>query len=138
MVSQVIDNTSVAGLRSLIQELLRSQLGTFANGRKAIAVEPPQVPQSGVGLHIYISRHAERLNRETYQYKVSLVQFDTSEIGLQKLDQAIALMRSAFPCRREIIMPYREEMFPQITFFLAAYQSFHTPPLIPVGIIHGF
>lgn len=119
-------------LNRQLRSLLTNQLGTFADGKQAIHVEPPQAPPIGVGVHCYIQRQCVQLTNDTYQWRVDLVLHGGTgatpatkavhETNLQKFDQAIALMRQKFPMRREVILPYREDLPPQMTFQIVVSQ----------------
>lgn len=113
-------------LLEFMRQLLVDELGLFKNGRQAIAVEPPQVPTSGTGLHITIARQAQQLTSEVYTFKVTLVQFDLSEIGYQKFDTAVQKIRSAFVLRSEYFPAFQENLPVQAVFLINGYQTFHT------------
>jgi hypothetical protein len=114
---------TISGILTQVKTLLTAELGTFKNGKPAIWVEPPASPEVGTGLHVYLCRYEQRLTQEIYQWQVVLRQRDTSEAGLVKLDAAIKKMRSRFYNRREVILPYSEDRYPQANFYLPYSQS---------------
>jgi len=131
---------AVSELAQMVRSLLKDQLGTFADGGSAIWVEPPQAPQSGKGVHVYIQRHCSQLTNALYQWRVALVlrggkgrtdaEHVAYEQNLQKYDLAIALMRQKFPSSREISTPYREDLPPQTTFLVAVVQLMNTQKIV--------
>ena len=107
-------------LRSAIADLLKEELGTFANGLPSIWVEPPSTPKGNVsgGVEVSISRfknvsssslllNNQQLN--SYEWIVVVKLGDRSTEGYSKFNSAIEKMRRYFPRRRETISPYSEE-----------------------------
>lgn len=124
-------------LITILRSLLSPHLGKFADGRTALWVEPPQSPKVGNGLHVFINRHYSQMSNRLGQWRVSFVLHGdraTSEtlyeINLQKFDAAILAMRSHFPSRREIALPFREDIPPQISFLLSVDHTYTKPMLI--------
>ncbi|MBW4580690.1 MAG: hypothetical protein KME42_14085 [Tildeniella nuda ZEHNDER 1965/U140] len=127
-----IHNPVVADLVAKLRSLLSAQLGTLADGKQAVRAEPPQVTPVGKGVHAIVQRHFTQLTNDTYQWRVDLVlhgspgktpaEYAIYEANLQKFDRAIALMRSAFPVRRESIPSYREDLPPQAIFQITVRQ----------------
>ena len=130
----MMGNAKIATVTGILRDLLTNELGTFANSRKAIWVEPPAsppMPNTAPGLCCIIGRYPEQQTAEVYQYRVTLTQYDTSAAGIAVLDTAIARVRRRFPVRREPIPPYTEEDYPRavfrLQFHLSAYpQLFHS------------
>lgn len=106
---------TIADVQTLLREVLAPYLGTFNNGRSAIAVEPPAVPSSGTGLHVYIQRQPVMISGNNYKWVVTMVMYGDDWI---KWDGAIAAMRSRFARRTEAIMPYSEGYLARTTFGL--------------------
>ena len=122
------NDNQLADITGILRSLLANELGTFANGRTALWVEPPKSPTVGVGLHVYIKRQPSQVTYDLYRWDVTLRQYDRTNEGLQKMDDAIAKIRKRFPNRREIIPPFREDDYPQafisLEFQRHAYPDF--------------
>jgi hypothetical protein len=125
--------STIFGVWSLLKTLLADELGTFANGKPAIAIEPPQVPKAGIGLHVTIARYTQQLTTVIEQWQIVLVQRDRSAEGIGKLDSAIAKMRKTFPLAREVFLPYQEGFNFQVNYLIPAYKTF-TATVLPTHI----
>jgi hypothetical protein len=130
--------TAIADIRSVLTNLLSSELGIFTNGKPAIWVEPPQTPFGSVtGLQCVIQRY-QNLNTtkvlhnsqtaENFDWIIVLTQFDPTDNGMQKLDSAVTKIRLRFPRRRERIMPFRENAYPQVSYLLNFSQVVNNYP----------
>lgn len=124
-------------LITLLRSRLASYLGTFADGRQAIWVEPPQSPKVGTGLHVFIERHYTQLSNEYGQWRVTFVLHGDRaaddiayEANLQKFDGAIQEMRRTFPKRREVAIPFREDLPPQVSFLVCVANHYTKPMLV--------
>jgi hypothetical protein len=107
-------------LRSAIADLLKVELGTFANNQPAIWVEPPSTPKGGAsgGVEVSISRFKNvsssflMLNNQQeqrYEWIVSIKLHERTPEVFTKFSNAIEKIRRYFPRRRETISPYSEE-----------------------------
>jgi len=120
--------TAIAPLRSILSTLLTNELGTFSSGKKAIWVEPPQVPAGTVtGLQCVIERYSNlntstvlhnHQSAENFDWIIVLTQFDRTDGGIQKLDSAVQKIRQRFPRRRERILAFMENAYPQVSYLL--------------------
>jgi hypothetical protein len=117
----------VAELRSILANLLETEIGTFANGQTATWVEPPAAPSGVTGLECIIGRTPGMLISEalsSYQiyqnveWTVTLVQFERTDVGAKKFADAICKIRKRFPNHRERMLPFTEDFYPQVTFFI--------------------
>lgn len=120
--------TDVTKIRDILRAMLIDELGTFSNGRKAIQIEPPQVPAgTATGLQCVIQRYFNlntsrvlhnNQTAENFDWVIVLTQFDRTDNGLQKLDSAVQKIRQRFPRKRERIMPFKENAYPQVSYLL--------------------
>ena len=109
----------VVDLRNTIADLLTAEIGTLAQtNRPAIWVEPPETPIGGTGLQVVIQRFSIKMTNALYQWKVTLLAYDKSQSGIQKLESAVCKLRQHFPEHREIALPFREDAYPQIDFYV--------------------
>jgi hypothetical protein len=114
-------DNKVTTIRNLINQSIGDYLGTFANGEKAIWIEPPIPPEFGQGMHCIIKRYSRRLGlTSNYEWLINLVFVPANieavdETNQSKFDQCIDKFRDAFPRSREIHQVYRG-FYPQITF----------------------
>lgn len=118
-------------LRQAIADLLKDELGTFANGQTAIWVEPPSTPKGAAtgGLEVSINRFKNvssstlLLNsqqEQRYEWIVSIKTIgDRTTEEYSKFSNAIEKMRRYFPRRRETISPYSEDENLMVTFRLS-------------------
>lgn len=111
-------------LEKTIRELLVAELGEFAPGKPAVAIEPPIAPNTGNGLYASISRQPNKLSQSLSKWDVTLRQYDRTELGWRKFDGAIAKMRKRFPLSSETILPFAEDRFSQATFSIDVDQYF--------------
>jgi hypothetical protein len=103
--------------------LLSDQLGTFRGGDKAIWILPPDSPQRGNGIHLYIDRYTTKLTNAIYQQRLTLVQFDRDESGCALFEEALIKLRRRFPNARETVLPYRKETALTASFLLPVYRT---------------
>jgi hypothetical protein len=126
---------SVAELQRKLRDLLNEQLGVFANGKKSIFVEPPSAPKGSItgGVQCIITRYRNVSTvdnfgggdgGENFEWIVSITAIDTSDAGLKKFDDAIAVMRENFPLRRETIMHWNDLAYPMVTYRLGSYSVY--------------
>lgn len=108
---------------SRIKKALDAELGTFAGGIKAIAIEPPEPPKSGTGLHVSIDRYPSRLSKQQYQFRVFLKQYDLSDSGVTAFDSALSKMRMTFTDSVERSVPYVEGKPLRHFFYVNAWQT---------------
>lgn len=101
-----------------IEKLLSAELGTFGNGDPAVCVIPPDAPGRGSGLHVYIDEFANKLSNTLYQQRVSLVQFDRSQAGVDRLRSALLKLQSRYPPAKPIPLPYRKEATLEVSFLI--------------------
>lgn len=122
---------SISAMVAELSNLLADYIGTFSNGLKAIWVEPPYIPPqlSCTGLQVVIGRIPEDLqpqkpcigSQQAIQrkfWRVTLVQFDLSDEGIDKLDGAIAAIQRRFPSNRMRSPETTEDSYPQVSFLL--------------------
>lgn len=111
-------------IEATLRTLLKEELGEFRAGMPAIAVEPPQMPNSGSGLHVSIERHPRKLSQGTSRLMVTLRQYDRSPLGLVKFDNAIEKMKAKFPLGTDVIPPFEADKVTQAVFQIDCYQYY--------------
>jgi hypothetical protein len=112
------EQNTILDLRMSLEAHLEKYLGKFENGRIAIAVEPPQTPKPGGGLHCFIGRIPELLQPGLGCWVVTLRQYSQTDAELTKLDLAVRKIKRAYPMHRCSVLPFNELSFPQVTFRL--------------------
>ncbi len=119
------NDPNAATLFQIIATELASELGTFANGKRAITIEPPTAPKPGSGLHVFISRYGTQLTNKLYQYRVSMVMVSREETDYKTFDLAIRKMRQKFPQHREVMIAneFSENRYPQVNYLICVNQS---------------
>lgn len=121
------NDNSIADISAILRDVLQPFLGTFKSGQTAIWVEPPESPIPGTGLHCYINRYPLQVNDSTYQWRVTLTQYDKTNAGMIVLDNAIRAMRQRFPVRREVFQGvFLENEYPRFIFDLRfQHEAYH-------------
>lgn len=134
--TQVVDYGDLFTFRTIVENLLKDELGKFDNGTPSITVEPPMLPQTLKcnGLQVVIKRYPNVLQTlqlindqgfQNFDWVVSLTLFDLTMEGFRKLDSARDKIHRRFPRFREtILIPFsndtqpmfQDDTFPQITF----------------------
>jgi len=112
------EQNTVLHLRMSLETILSPYLGKFDNGRLAIAVEPPQTPKPGTGLHCFIGRYADSIQPTLGAWQVTLRQYTQTDAEMQKMDAAIMLMKEKYPVHKFTVTPFSELTFPQVRFYL--------------------
>jgi hypothetical protein len=124
---------TTAELRSAIADLLKEELGTFANNQPAIWVEPPSTPKGGAsgGVEVSISRFKNvssssmllnNQQEQRYEWIVAVKLSDRTPEAYSKFSSAIEKIRRYFPRRRETLSPYSEEDNLIATFRLSEFE----------------
>lgn len=111
-------------IEKTLRSLLKEEIGEFRPGMPAIAIEPPQMPNTGSGLQVTIARQPTKLSQSLYRWKVTLRQHDRTELGFKKFDNAIAKIRDRFPLSVEVISPFEPDKFTQAVFQIDGYQHY--------------
>lgn len=111
-------------IEATLRTLLKEELGEFRAGMPAIQIEPPQMPNSGSGLHVSIARQPTKISQTVCRWKITLRQHDRSELGWKKFDNAVQKMRDRFPLSTEVIMPFEADKFTQAVFQVDGYQYY--------------
>jgi hypothetical protein len=125
---------SLENLTALMEELetlLGDYLGEFSNGQIALWAEPPFIPTTlnCSGLQVVVGRWEENLQPQkacvgTAQalqrnfWRVTLICFDLTPGGLEKMDSAIAAIERRFPLHRKRSPETKEDSYPQVSFLL--------------------
>jgi len=125
---------SLENLTALMEELetlLGDYLGEFSNGQIALWAEPPFIPTTlnCSGLQVVVGRWEENLQPQkacvgTAQalqrnfWRVTLICFDLTPEGLEKMDSAIAAIERRFPLHRKRSPETKEDSYPQVSFLL--------------------
>jgi hypothetical protein len=128
----------VAGISLELETLLGDNIGTFDDGEKALWVEPPYINAGRHvnGLQVVIDRYPQDLQpskacigvEQVFQrkfWRFTLVNFDVSEAGMIKFDNAIDAIQRRFPLLRERHLETVEDSFPQVSF-LAEFSRIKT------------
>lgn len=115
-------------LVSLIKRLLTVELGTIEGTNKAaVIIEPPVFESPVRGIRVLIDRTAAFVSSmplSNYQrsidaeWIVTVTQFDLSEKGMKRFDNAIGKMRGRFPHSRDVAIPPSIGNYPQVKFRL--------------------
>jgi hypothetical protein len=108
-----------ASLYLKLKDLLSTELGVFADGRPAIAVEAPPMPGIGTGLQVIIGRMPSLTQKSMLFWRVTLIQRDRSLPGIQKLETAIGKMRQQYPLAQDSHMPFQDDTYPMSVFSIA-------------------
>lgn len=111
-------------LESTLRSLLAEELGEFRFGVPAIAIEPPQSPNTGTGLHVSIARQPKKYSQSLWRWEVRLRQYDRTDRGWKMFDQAVEKMRHRFPIGTEVSLPFEEDKFTQTTFMIDVNQLY--------------
>lgn len=113
--------------------LLDAELGTFQSGDKAIWILPPDAPQRGSGVHVYIDRYATKLTASLYQQRVTVTQFNRDTNGSLQFDRVLARIRNRYPSARDVVNPYRKETALTAVFLLPIHKHLigQAVPLVP-------
>ena len=110
---------TTAELRQDLADLIKEELGTFANNQPAIWVEPPSTPKGGAssGVEVSINRFKNvsssflllnNQQEQRYEWIVAVKMGDSTPEGYSKFNSAIEKVRRYFPRRRETVSPYSE------------------------------
>ena len=122
-------------LLTILKNLLADELGKFSNGQPAIYVEPPSVPKGQItgGVQCIIRRWrnvysteplANGQINENFEWLVTITLFEVTDAGLLKFENVISKMRQRFPLKRETIMNWNDENYPQATYRLGNTEIF--------------
>lgn len=116
-----------------LEMLLDSELGTFQGGDQAIWILPPDAPQRGTGIHVYIDRYATKLTASLLQQRVTVTQFNRDTAGSLAFDRVLAKLRNRYPSARDVVNPYRKETALSAVFLLPIHKNLigQAVPLVP-------
>jgi hypothetical protein len=114
----------VKPFRDYLARLLDSDLGTFANGVKAIWVEPPDPPKDGKGLHCFIYYRPRQLRPSTglhqsiqqLAWQVALRQVSRDVAAIEQLAIAGDKIRNGFSGCVEGASTSVADRMPMLTF----------------------
>jgi hypothetical protein len=131
MTSVLASLENLPALMEELETLLEPYLGRFSNGQIALWAEPPYIPAKLTcsGLKVVVGRWEENLqpqkacvgSAQAVQrnfWRVTLICFDLSGEGLEKMDSAIAAIERRFPLHRKRSPETKEDSYPQVSFLL--------------------
>ncbi len=121
-----------------LQALLREDLGRFASGDLAIWILPPDAPQRGSGIHVYIDRYSTKLTSSLLQQRVTVTQFNRDTAGSLAFERVINKIRARYPFSRDLVAPYRKETALSAVFLLQIHkhligQAVPVAPIFPIA-----
>lgn len=131
MTSVLASLETLPALMEELETLLEPYLGTFSNGQIALHAEPPYIDAKLTcsGLKVVVKRWEEDLQppkacvgsaQSIHRnfWRVTLICFDLSPEGLEKMDGAIAAIKRRFPQPRMRSPETKEDSYPQVSFLL--------------------
>lgn len=117
-------SSQVETIAARVKLLLSTQLGRFENNAISVWIEPPHAPATKPrsGLQVIFNRLPTAKSPPSVvgmqidrwmAVEFTLTQFDTSTEGIEKMNQAIAILKSNFPLIEIVPLPLKEGYLPK-------------------------